>query len=207
MPTVSYGPKVKQRTRRLLEALLAYANDELENTDHLEIDINWQTEKQLLVETKVRILEELTALDPYNGKLASEEIKEALHRLEDHLGILQDNRTKTQGSEEWRFTLKLWYRRYDTQANLKRLDEEWERRRSQKSRQVAGEENENTAAQKYGNRQAIQNLTSEIVSSMDWGEAPDVSSFYGRTEELSQLEQWIVCDRTKVVALFGMGGS
>jgi hypothetical protein len=41
---------------------------------------------------------------------------------------------------------------------------------------------------------------------MDWGEAPDVSSFYGRTEELSQLEQWIVCDRTKVVALLGMGG-
>ena len=206
MPTVSYGPRVKQRTKRLFEALLAYANDELDNADHLEIDINWQTEKQLLVETKVRILEDLTALDRYNGKLASEEIKESLHRLEDHLGILQDNRTKTQGSEEWRFTLKLWYRRYDAQANLKRLDEEWERRRSAKSRQVAGEENENTAAQEYGNGQAIQNLTSKIVSSTDWGEAPDVSSFYGRTEELSQLEQWIVCDRTKVVALLGMGG-
>ena len=86
MPTLSYGPKVKQRTKRLLEALLAYANDQLENSERLKIQVNWQTEKQLVVETKVRFLEQLTALDPYNGKLDSDEIKEALHRLEDFEG-------------------------------------------------------------------------------------------------------------------------
>jgi hypothetical protein len=35
-------------------------------------------------------------------------IKEALQRLKDWLEILEDNRTKTQGCEDWHFTLKLW---------------------------------------------------------------------------------------------------
>ncbi|MEI2577797.1 NB-ARC domain-containing protein [Scytonema sp. PRP1] len=41
---------------------------------------------------------------------------------------------------------------------------------------------------------------------LDWGEAIDVSVFYGRTQELTTLEQWIVIDRCRVVALLGMGG-
>ena len=40
----------------------------------------------------------------------------------------------------------------------------------------------------------------------DWGEAPDVSLFYGRTDELTLLEQWIIQDRCRLVALLGMGG-
>jgi len=40
----------------------------------------------------------------------------------------------------------------------------------------------------------------------DWGEAPDVSVFYGRNAELTMLEQWIVSDRYRLVALLGMGG-
>lgn len=40
----------------------------------------------------------------------------------------------------------------------------------------------------------------------DWGEAPDVSIFSGRTEELSTLQQWILNDRCRLVALLGMGG-
>lgn len=39
-----------------------------------------------------------------------------------------------------------------------------------------------------------------------WSGAPDVSAFYGRTEELATLEQWIVSDRCRIVALLGMGG-
>ncbi|WP_169220487.1 NB-ARC domain-containing protein [Brasilonema sp. UFV-L1] len=49
----------------------------------------------------------------------------------------------------------------------------------------------------------------EIVDSFaneDWDEAPDVPVFYGRTEELATLQQWIVQDRCRVVALLGMGG-
>lgn len=40
----------------------------------------------------------------------------------------------------------------------------------------------------------------------DWGEAGDVSAFYGRSEELATLEQWIGQDRCRLVSLLGMGG-
>ncbi|HEY9599793.1 MAG TPA: NB-ARC domain-containing protein [Cyanophyceae cyanobacterium] len=40
----------------------------------------------------------------------------------------------------------------------------------------------------------------------DWEEAIDISTFYGRTAELAQLEQWIVEERCRLVALLGMGG-
>lgn len=41
----------------------------------------------------------------------------------------------------------------------------------------------------------------------DWGEAPDVSVFYGRTEELATLSQWILSDKCRLVALLGLAGS
>ncbi len=40
----------------------------------------------------------------------------------------------------------------------------------------------------------------------DLRSAVDVSTFYGRTEELALLEQWIVEDRCRLVAVLGMGG-
>ncbi|MBG1267869.1 NB-ARC domain-containing protein, partial [Nostoc sp. WHI] len=40
----------------------------------------------------------------------------------------------------------------------------------------------------------------------DWGEAVDVSVFYGRVEELATLEQWIVQNRFCLVTIVGMGG-
>lgn len=40
----------------------------------------------------------------------------------------------------------------------------------------------------------------------DWGEAIDVSLFYGRTEELNTLKQWIEQDRCRLIAILGMGG-
>jgi WD40 repeat protein len=40
----------------------------------------------------------------------------------------------------------------------------------------------------------------------DWGEAVDVSVFYGRTAEMATLSQWICSERCRVVALLGMGG-
>ncbi len=41
----------------------------------------------------------------------------------------------------------------------------------------------------------------------DWGQAPDVAVFYGRTEELTTLKQWIGSDNCRVVALLGLAGS
>lgn len=41
---------------------------------------------------------------------------------------------------------------------------------------------------------------------IDWGEAIDVPALYGRDAELSQLRQWILQERCRVVALLGLGG-
>src|SRR2546421_6009628 len=41
---------------------------------------------------------------------------------------------------------------------------------------------------------------------VDWGDALDVPSFYGREQELAQLSQWVLQERCRVVSLWGMGG-
>src|SRR6266700_7233473 len=40
----------------------------------------------------------------------------------------------------------------------------------------------------------------------DWGEAPSRENFYGRQQELATLEQWIVGDRCRLIAVLGVGG-
>ncbi len=55
----------------------------------------------------------------------------------------------------------------------------------------------------------VPNLEDEGASSkqpQDWGDAIDVSTFYGRTKELAKLVQWLVQDRCRLVAVLGMGG-
>lgn len=42
---------------------------------------------------------------------------------------------------------------------------------------------------------------------IDWNEAPDLEYFYGRSQELNQLEQRIVSDRCKLVAICGLAGT
>lgn len=175
-----YGPIPKQRTRRLLEALLDYANHELDNCDRLEIEIRPEPDaKTLVVKTKVRILEELTAKSRLNGKLKKEHIKDALYYLKEFLEILEDCRTKTQGSEDWHFKLKLWYKQHDKPANLRRFDEEWESRRSQKSRQVTGEEPLETVPE-LPSEERVSNFRSKsaIALEVPEGPVPLNSTFY-----------------------------
>jgi WD40 repeat protein len=40
----------------------------------------------------------------------------------------------------------------------------------------------------------------------DWGEAIDVSPFYGREDELVEVERWVVDDRCRLVVLLSIGG-
>ncbi len=40
----------------------------------------------------------------------------------------------------------------------------------------------------------------------DWGNVPPVNHFFGRTEELEKLKQWIVNERCRVLAIVGSGG-
>jgi len=41
---------------------------------------------------------------------------------------------------------------------------------------------------------------------LSWGEAPDVSQFYGREEEQALLQCWIETERCRLIAVLGMGG-
>ncbi len=54
--------------------------------------------------------------------------------------------------------------------------------------------------------QASQNSSQPIQNLTDWGEAPDVSFFLGRSSELLTLTQWILEDSCRLVALLGIGG-
>jgi DNA-binding CsgD family transcriptional regulator len=40
----------------------------------------------------------------------------------------------------------------------------------------------------------------------DWSEAPEVSVFYGRNQELTTLKQWISSDNCRLVAVLGLAG-
>lgn len=51
-----------------------------------------------------------------------------------------------------------------------------------------------------------QSSCSENHSRQDWDEAIDGSQFYGRAEELAQLEHWVGGDRCRLIILSGMGG-
>jgi WD40 repeat protein/DNA-binding SARP family transcriptional activator len=42
--------------------------------------------------------------------------------------------------------------------------------------------------------------------SQEWSETPEVGPLYGRQTELAQLEDWLLRERCRVVALLGMGG-
>jgi len=44
------------------------------------------------------------------------------------------------------------------------------------------------------------------TAKIDWGEKPDTAIFFGRTEELATLGQWVMAQQCRVVTLLGMGG-
>jgi WD40 repeat protein len=41
---------------------------------------------------------------------------------------------------------------------------------------------------------------------VDWGEAVDVSTFYGRISELATLDKWLLEDSCRLITILGMGG-
>jgi WD40 repeat protein/DNA-binding SARP family transcriptional activator len=45
-----------------------------------------------------------------------------------------------------------------------------------------------------------------LIPHIDWGEAPDVSVFFGREAEIATLSRWVVDDNCRLVAVLGMGG-
>ena len=49
-------------------------------------------------------------------------------------------------------------------------------------------------------------LASITDPNQSWGEAADISRFYGRGEEQSRLEAWLVQERCRLVSILGIGG-
>lgn len=141
MPKNTYGDQVKARVKRLLEALLDFANWEFEQEiknypNKWQSSFNWQTEDsanpKLIIKTTLKELEYLTAKDKYPDKLTKPQIREALSLLKDFLEILEDNRTQTKGVDIWHFTLKLWSK--DKKKNLDQFEQAWETSRPEKSK-------------------------------------------------------------------------
>ncbi|MBD1837321.1 tetratricopeptide repeat protein [Coleofasciculus sp. FACHB-501] len=200
----SLGDDVKARVKRLFEALLAYGNDEFEDGDKLAIDFNWQSETQLVIRTKRRYLEELTAKDKYEGKLTPAQVREALNLLENYLEVLEDNRVATKGSEDWHFTLKVWHK--DKEANLRQFDIEWEKKRPPKSQAVA---------KKIKLQTDIPSATYTALNKVE-GESKSVANnippngakeFVGRAEELLEVHQLLQENKqVTIAAVAGMGG-
>ncbi len=126
MPHYSTGDRVRARVKRLLAALLAYANGEIGKIDQLEV--SWLTESIdsyfLVVQTEIRFLEELTVKDKYPGKLSREQIRQVLQLLKDFLHLLEDQGLHPKRSLEWKFQLKLWS--LDQTTNLSRFDQHWQ---------------------------------------------------------------------------------
>ncbi|NJR62674.1 MAG: hypothetical protein HC769_30075 [Cyanobacteria bacterium CRU_2_1] len=52
----------------------------------------------------------------------------------------------------------------------------------------------------------VTHCVTHLDDRQDWGDAPAVTCFYGRTNEQAMLSQWIVQERCHLAALLGIGG-
>jgi WD40 repeat protein/transcriptional regulator with XRE-family HTH domain len=56
------------------------------------------------------------------------------------------------------------------------------------------------------NEDTLPNAFQDPPLRADWGEAPDISNFFGRELELVELKKWIIDDRCRMITILGMGG-
>ncbi|MGB7439848.1 MAG: NB-ARC domain-containing protein [Coleofasciculaceae cyanobacterium] len=202
MPKKTYGPTNQKRVRRLLEALLCFVDGEFFDCG-FDIQLNnWLEEDsrnpKLIVETTLVTLEWLTEKDKYSGKLTKAQIRNALKYLE-QLQILEDNRRLKRGSDNWRFTLKLWSK--DQEKNLLRFDEVWESNRPSKTKVLEANYQKNDSIATVGRPKT------------GIFQAPPLPSYYVDRPEVSQdLKQYVLASETAgagtlvVSAIYGLGG-
>jgi tetratricopeptide (TPR) repeat protein len=184
MTRVSYGDDVKARVRQLLERLLAYANDEVEDGERFKINFNWQTSKQLVVRTQLRVLAEL-------GSLTKEQVREALKALAEFLGILEDLREHKRGSDNWHFKLTLWCDKGEKDENLTKFDAEWQSHREAKPGVQRAE-----ARKPQPKPTFYENIP-----------LSGVVEFVGREKDLASVHKMLQQDNQVVIAaVAGMGG-
>jgi tetratricopeptide (TPR) repeat protein len=135
MPQLNTSEAVRQRINQLITRLVEFANGELSDCEHLidKVRARWidpdSQSPKLVVETEIRFLAELVFQQ--QSTKTKDDLKQDLRTLEKFLGMLEDNRTRTQGSSIWHFTLQLWHT--SVAQNLEKLNAEWARRKPEKS--------------------------------------------------------------------------
>ncbi|AFY34606.1 NB-ARC domain-containing protein [Calothrix sp. PCC 7507] len=103
-------------------------------------------------------------------------------------------------------TARWWQDAHTSRATLRRF---WQGDRIQREIFIAI-----CQAVGIGNWEAIAELPNadlEFIADIptphgDWNEAPDIESFYGRNQELTQLEEWITSQNCKLVTINGIAG-
>ncbi len=130
MPRLSKSPEAKKRTKNLLDSLIDYASNPLMYDKYFndKIAVRWiatnKESPQVIIQTELKYLAQLLHGVTQNSKQDTEYIRHDLRLLKDFVGILQDNRVKTQGSAKWHFTLNLWHRHRE--ENLREFDNLWQ---------------------------------------------------------------------------------
>ncbi|MEO1393302.1 MAG: NB-ARC domain-containing protein [Cyanobacteria bacterium J06634_5] len=127
MPKLSTSLRVKTRIRILLKKLLECVNpslDEVRPTDFF--DYRWLDTStacpKLVIKTKLNVLVDLIDSEAEES-ISKAHVREVLLVLQKKLHLLEDNRIKTQGSDVWDFTLKLWHT--STDRNLSKFEQLW----------------------------------------------------------------------------------
>jgi WD40 repeat protein len=206
MPNISYGLVAKQRAKLLLESLLDFVSGEIPEEECGSLRCNWQEKERrevcpkLLVRATIGDLAALTRLKNPDTALTKNQIKVALRQLEDFLEILEDHRVPPKRGPAVRpLTLTLWSK--DKEENLRQFDREWEQKRPDKGKL---QEQIYATLQDAMESERMPNVSPR--ARCDWGEAPDVPVFYGRFQELSTLETWILHERCRLLSIVGIGG-
>ena len=203
MPRRTLGPTVQKRALRLFEALVSFAQD-IANQGNPDIKFRWiektSTYPKLVIETQTRYLIQLTKNDNYPGSLKKAQVVEALQRMEDFLGILEDNRVKKKGTEERHFTLTLYCQ--DLATNREVFNQQWDNKRPEKSKQQ-----EQATATTPKTCQALRPKPGVPF------QAPPLPRYFIQRPEVSQsLKQSLLSEQTAktgtlvVSAIYGLGG-
>ena len=203
MPRRTLGPTVKNRALRLFEALVSFAKD-TGNKGNPDIKIHRKNETsthpKLVIQTQTRYLIELTKEDNYPGSLSKAQVVEALQRMEDFLGILEDNRVKKKGTEERHFTLTLYAP--DLATNLERFNQQWDNKRPEKSKQ-----------QEQATATPPKTCPARRFKPGVPFQAPPLPAYFIQRPEVSQsLKQSLLSEQTAktgtlvVSAIYGLGG-
>lgn len=194
MPNLNTSPTVKKRILLFLERLLTHVNKE--SPDHKywsnHLSFRWLEEgashPKLIVYTTLKILTDFChgiTKQKLGAAITVEQMRNDLKVLQEW-EILTDNRYKqAKGAANLHFTLNLWHS--STEENLKKFEEEWDKRKSPN----------------------LQNSSIKPEINYDnFGLIPDISQIYGREKELELLKQKFFQNSPpcKIIGIFGIAG-